>query len=576
MVDRTMNDAMAIFMPSISFDEVKNPFGKDKANLGLFRAVAEHADFREIFVLSPEPVAEGVLGQALLRGQPSRTRLRSGALVDSRAAAEAGALLRGKADLADLAWLRRSVGDRAYSLIGLVHTIAPPAVREQIAASSLAPVQAWDALICTSPSVRDALSTMFDEWGDYLAERFGGRARPRPQLPMIPLGVDAKALAAQADRNDRRSQFRDRLGLAPGDVLVLWVGRLSFFEKAYPQPMLRAVEEAHALSGKRLCFAMVGWFPNGETGRSLYKEAAQAYAPSVPFFLLDGNDREQVEGMWAASDIFLSLVDNVQETFGLTPLEAMAAGLPVVASAWDGYRYTIRNGEHGFLARSLGGPPSASGRAMSARHVLGLDSYQAYVGTVAQYTAIDVGEAAAAIARLASDPELRRRMGRAGRAQVTSLFDWPVVARQIRGLVEDLGRLRVDAASFGTGSAITNPVKGDPFVDFAGFASATLSPRLRVGPRPGVSAVQVRANLERCAGVRLDNFASQWRATPAECLAVADHLLATGVQSVSELQARIPPARREAVALALLWMCKLGLLTWYDQDENDVLSSPPN
>ena len=49
--------------------------------------------------------------------------------------------------------------------------------------------------------------------------------------------------------------------------------------------------------------------------------------------------------LWAAADVFLSLVDNIQETFGITPLEAMAAGLPVVASDWDGYRYTMRDSD---------------------------------------------------------------------------------------------------------------------------------------------------------------------------------------------------------------------------------------
>ncbi|MFD0938790.1 glycosyltransferase, partial [Methylobacterium trifolii] len=215
-------------------------------------------------------------------------------------------------------------------------------------------------------------------------------------------------LAAQADRPDRRAETRERLGIGPDDVLVLWLGRLSFFEKAFPQPMFRAVAEAAALSGKRIAFAMAGWFPNGDLGRQIYEEAARAYAPEMPLHILDGNDRELISSLWAASDVFLSLVDNIQETFGLTPLEAMAAGLPIVASDWDGYRYTVRDGQEGFLARTLGGPPGRAGRMMATRHVFHQDAYQNYVGTIAQHTAVDVGQAAAAIARLAADPELRR------------------------------------------------------------------------------------------------------------------------------------------------------------------------
>ena len=53
--------------------------------------------------------------------------------------------------------------------------------------------------------------------------------------------------------------------------------------------------------------------------------------------------------VWHAADVFVSPSDNIQETFGLAVLEAMASGLPVVASDWDGYRDLVADGETGFL-----------------------------------------------------------------------------------------------------------------------------------------------------------------------------------------------------------------------------------
>ena len=38
----------------------------------------------------------------------------------------------------------------------------------------------------------------------------------------------------------------------------------------------------------------------------------------------------------------------MQETFGLTPIEAMACGVPQVVADWDGYRETVVEGETGF------------------------------------------------------------------------------------------------------------------------------------------------------------------------------------------------------------------------------------
>ena len=185
----------------------------------------------------------------------------------------------------------------------------------------------------------------------------------------------------------------------------------------------------------------------------------QAHAPNVTFHILDGNDRDLLGSLWAAGDIFVSLVDNIQETFGITPLEAMAAGLPVVASDWDGYRYTLREGQEAFLVPTLGGPPAALPHEFTASHGLGLTSYQSYVGVIAQHTAVHIGRATEALVRLIENPELRRKMGEAGRSRIRNTFDWTVVAPQYASLVTELNAIR-QASSPDLGAPSRHPIKG--------------------------------------------------------------------------------------------------------------------
>ncbi len=552
-----MSSRLAIFHPAGKLGLGQNFFGKDVANLDLYRALVAHGGFAAVDILTLVQVGLDQVAPSLTQGRPTATRLRIDSILSTNRAVEAGALLRGQPDLADLAWLRRqNASDRAYSLLGLIHTIAPPASRMSLAMNQVAPIQPWDALICTSPAVQAALTEMFEAWGDYLGHRFGdGGRRAIPKLPLVPLGVDGGRFKDLADRPEVRAATRTALGLGDDDILILWVGRLSFFEKAFPQPMFAAVEEAARATGKKVHFALIGWFPNEPVHKPLYEKAARAYAPSVTTHFLDGNDPEVVGGAWAGSDIFLSLVDNIQETFGITPIEAMAAGLPVIVSDWDGYRYTVRDGQEGFLVPTLGAPPAnGHGAGLAARHAVGMDAYQHYVGAVAQHTAVHVGRAAHALAALIADPALRARMGAAGRERIRTTFDWPVVVGEIRALLDELAAIRAAAPDIEP-SHRGNPVKGNPFTDFAGFASQVLAPETPLALRPG-------ADPARLVRTDLDSHAALWRASPAECAEVCGLLASGQAWTVAGVLARFPPARGAALELGIVWMAKLGVIDW--------------
>jgi glycosyltransferase involved in cell wall biosynthesis len=65
-------------------------------------------------------------------------------------------------------------------------------------------------------------------------------------------------------------------------------------------------------------------------------------------------------------------IDNVQETFGLAPVEAMAAGLPLIVSDWDGMKDTVTPDVGFRIPTELPGPGQAT--YLSQRHMGGTDS----------------------------------------------------------------------------------------------------------------------------------------------------------------------------------------------------------
>lgn len=547
---------LAIYHPAGGAGRGANVFGMQVANVELFQALARHGGLDRLDVLTHVDVTGDQIRDGLLGPQGGTVDVQAASILNQARAKEAGTVLRGGPKIDELAWVRRYVvGETAYSLMGLIHTVAPPAMRQDIAMASIGPTHPWDAVICTSPSIQSAMRAMFDDWDDYLADRFGGEARPRPMLPLLPLGVYGEVFAQAADRPAVRSSRRQALGVAPDDVVVLWVGRLSFFEKAFPQPMFRAVQDAARATGARVHFAMVGWFPGGAEDEARYREAAVAYAPDVELHLLDGNDPALVREMWAASDVFVSLVDNIQETFGITPLEAMAAGLPVVVSDWDGYRYTVRDGIEGSLIPTLGAPAHDLLQETTTSHALTVSSYQSYVGTVAQYTAVHVGRAAQAIAALIRSPDLRRKQGEAGRRRIRETFDWRLVAPQYVALSEELSAIRRAAPERPRRS---HPLKGDPFKDFSGFPTRVLA----IGDRVRLAEGSGTRDLERSSTLWLDQFAAKRRATPAEELEVLTAIARSDGAVVRGVLERFAVPRRKRILLSIMWMAKAGILDW--------------
>ena len=128
--------------------------------------------------------------------------------------------------------------------------------------------------------------------------------------------------------------------------------------------------------------------------------------------------------MLAAADILVSPVDNTQETFGLSLLEALAAGTPVVASRFDGYKDLVDDGVDGFLIDSYA---SRSDPMEEWFDLLDPNIAQLFQS---QGVAIDPAQLAARTLQLIGDDGLRASMAAAGRNKIGRDYRWSrVIAR---------------------------------------------------------------------------------------------------------------------------------------------------
>lgn len=465
------------------------------------------------------------------------------------AVAEAGALLLGDPVMAPFAWQRRHEDETRYSLVGITHSINSHGALDAIADLLIAPTQHWDALICTSRAVKAVVQTVLQEQGAYLAQRLGAQRGLGPELPVIPLGLACDAFAFSAED---RARWRGRLGLAAEDVAVVQLGRIAFHAKAHPIPLYHALAEAGAQAGRRPHLVFAGLFANPGQER-LYRALGDHFADRVATHFVDGHD-PGFRSVLAAGDIFALLADNMQESFGVAPVEAMAAGLPAVVSDWDGFRDTVEHGVTGFRIDTLQPPPGA-GALLAMRHDLGADDYDVHAAGVAQSVAVDIAGAARAFARLIADPGLRRTMGAAGRARARALYDWPVVIAAYRALLAELagrraaGQVRAPRRAGGP----ARPGRGDPFATFASYPSAALGDdRILVATARGAAGVaSVPVGFELA-------MARPHLLPPEPVLDAILARLAAAPETAGGLIAAFPDVDPGQMRRGLAWLLKMG------------------
>jgi glycosyltransferase involved in cell wall biosynthesis len=141
-------------------------------------------------------------------------------------------------------------------------------------------------------------------------------------------GVDAEKFNPRYRSADMRDQLSDG---HPEDTLLLYVGRVSTEKQIdHIKPVLEAVP------GTRL--AIVG---NGPARPELEKHFA-----GTPTKFMGFMQGEMLSQAYASADIFV--FPSALETFGLVVVEAMAAGLPVVASRVGGVRDVVAEGKTGY------------------------------------------------------------------------------------------------------------------------------------------------------------------------------------------------------------------------------------
>ncbi len=219
-------------------------------------------------------------------------------------------------------------------------------------------------------------------------ERAAGRSLP---ITIVPPGVDTERFhpLTAAERSAARGHF----GIADEAELVVGISRL------VPRKGFDTAVRAAALLHKSrpdLVLAIAGG------GRDAERLQGLAESLKAPVRFLGRVPNDDLPRLYGCADVYTMLCRNrwgglEQEGFGIVFLEAAACAVPQVAGHSGGAAEAVADGETGFVIRQPDDPR----------------------------------EVATAIERLLDDPELRARMGAAGRERAVREFSYDVLAHRL-------------------------------------------------------------------------------------------------------------------------------------------------
>ncbi len=200
------------------------------------------------------------------------------------------------------------------------------------------------------------------------------------KLIEMPNGVDTELFSPGRDQPGLRAS----LGIGEGDTVV---GFAATLDRAHHFKRLDlALAAVAALEDDEVHLVVAG---GGELEREFRAQAASAGIGERVHFL-GRVPHSELPGVLRGCDLFL-LTTEPPESFGIVLIEAMACGLPTVATEYPGVRAVVENGETGILVE----PDSPATVADAIRQLI------------------------------AAGAEGRGRIGAAGRARAVRLWSWP-------------------------------------------------------------------------------------------------------------------------------------------------------
>lgn len=296
-------------------------------------------------------------------------------------------------------WYANFAGMTASLLHGIPHILS---------AHSLEPLRPWKAEQLGGGYSLSSFAerTAYEQAAGIIAVSAGMRRdilRAYPTVDPDRVHVVHNGIDVERWHPNEDTDVLERFGIDPDAPTVVFVGRITR-QKGLPY-FLRAVRELPAGVQVVLCAGapdtpeIAAEVDALVKGLQTEREGVHLISEMLP--------RDELTQILSHATTFVC--PSIYEPLGIVNLEAMACGIPVVASATGGIPEVVEDGVTGYLVP--------------------LEQVEDGTGTPV-HPDVYVADLAAALTRMVSDPERAAEMGRASRVRAAEHFSWASIAER--------------------------------------------------------------------------------------------------------------------------------------------------
>jgi len=248
-----------------------------------------------------------------------------------------------------------------------------------------------DAVIAVSEGTKEDILTHFHIRED--------------RISVIHNGIDLQEYSKKEDK-----ACLEKHGINPDLPYVLFVGRITR-QKGIIH-LVRAIDEMDPGFQIVLC---AGAPDTPHIAREMQEAVSQAQERRPGIIWIDHMvERHEIISLYSGASVFIC--PSMYEPFGIINLEAMACGVPVVASAVGGIKEVVEDGVTGFLVPCH--------YVAGDLDILDPENYEL--------------ELAERVNQLMGDPVLRASMGAQGRLHAKKYFAWEMIAKKTERLYDQV------------------------------------------------------------------------------------------------------------------------------------------